>query len=219
MGWLGNTQLKILCNLASFFAILTIGLTSYYTKETQYKPATAAAAAKGWVQTITFPFKALGKQIWTILVNIRRLPAPIQKICNVQFFAWFGMFPFLFYSTEYITERLIAEEIAKGVDPAELVLKGNAEFVRHATLALLIYSTISGILSFLLPYIAKLPLLTVTRIWRVSIMVFAILMFATFAVKTAKDVMIIISLTGLVWAVTTCRPLYVVILHCNNDLA
>ena len=36
----------------------------------------------------------------------RRLPSKIRKVCYIQFFAWMGWFPFLFYSTTYVRHLL-----------------------------------------------------------------------------------------------------------------
>src|SRR5690554_5972486 len=50
------------------------------------------------------------RSTWSTIGDIwrafRKLPAEIQRICNVQFFAWMGWFPFLFYATTWFGEIL-----------------------------------------------------------------------------------------------------------------
>jgi solute carrier family 45, member 1/2/4 len=41
-------------------------------------------------------------EIWR---DMRKLPASIKHICFVQFFAWMGWFPFLFYATAYASQQ------------------------------------------------------------------------------------------------------------------
>jgi hypothetical protein len=80
--------------------------------------------------------------------NIWELPAPVQRVCNVQFFAWMGWFPFLFYSTTYVAD-IYHDTVPQ--DDAEPASDRVGEEVRAGSFAFLIYSLISLATSIVLP--------------------------------------------------------------------
>ncbi|KAJ8653225.1 hypothetical protein O0I10_011073 [Lichtheimia ornata] len=138
----GDTQLKVLCVIAAIVLALADAITCYtvsekiLTKEPEKK--------KSWGSS----FKA----ITAITTNIWNLPTPIRRICNVQFFAWFGWFPFLFYSTTWVAE--IYDEAAldgSGGDDGTSDAVGQA--TRAGSFAFLVYSLVSLGASFVLPLI------------------------------------------------------------------
>ncbi|KAF7311285.1 MFS general substrate transporter [Mycena kentingensis (nom. inval.)] len=50
------------------------------------------------------PRPSLRNEFREIIRNIRTLPPTIRQICVIQFFAWLGWFPVLFYTTLYFTD-------------------------------------------------------------------------------------------------------------------
>jgi solute carrier family 45 protein 1/2/4 len=92
--WLGGTQFKVLCAIASFVMALTVGISCSTCSERDPQFDTAPAEQKDGV--IEF-FKGLAR-------SVKKLPPQIKKVCAVQFFAWIGWFPFLFYITTYVGE-------------------------------------------------------------------------------------------------------------------
>lgn len=82
-----------------------------------------------------------------IFRNIWNLPKPIQRICNVQFFAWIGWFPFLFYSTTWVAE--IYNKTLLDDDNSIEDKLGQA--TRAGSFAFLVYSVVSLSSSFLIP--------------------------------------------------------------------
>ena len=92
-GW-GNTQFKALCVLASVAMLSTLAVSCFCIRERdpRLEDTPAASSAGG----LAF-FKDLYASIYT-------LPLQIKRICQVQFFAWIGWFPFLFYITTYVGE-------------------------------------------------------------------------------------------------------------------
>lgn len=88
----GNTQFKVLCVLASICLGATIGISCLYVPERD--PRLENTTTKPRLGVLAF-FKQVFKAM-------RRLPPQIRTICQVQFFAWIGWFPFLFYITTYI---------------------------------------------------------------------------------------------------------------------
>ncbi|KAG0210118.1 hypothetical protein BGX28_009659 [Mortierella sp. GBA30] len=150
----GNTQIKGLCVVACLFLVLTVGLTCLAVKERVMvlSPRSSTSSFIGeFLQGFKLVFRA-----------IRHLPTRIQHLCNVQFFAWMGWFPFLFYSSTYIAEIYTQERTRIGapVDPdngivdhdqATTVAGVEDAAVRAGSYCLLIYSIVSLISSIVLP--------------------------------------------------------------------
>jgi solute carrier family 45 protein 1/2/4 len=90
--FLGNTQFKVLCVIASIALGSTVAISSLAIKERDPRMEGAPTTGKGGVM-------AFFKQVFS---SIRRLPPQIRAVCAVQFCAWIGWFPFLFYTTSYI---------------------------------------------------------------------------------------------------------------------
>ena len=87
MPWFGDTQLKGLDLVASILLGSTVAITCIVAKEKQYI-GDDVSRKSGILAT----FKEVYKRA-------RTMPKAIRKVCLVQFFAWLGWFPFLFYIT------------------------------------------------------------------------------------------------------------------------
>ncbi|KAF9396727.1 hypothetical protein CPC16_008564 [Podila verticillata] len=142
----GDTQVKGLCIIACLFLILAVGTTCMtVTEQFLVRPP---KTSNSFVGEFLQGFKSIFR-------SIRYLPTRIQQLCNVQFFAWMGWFPFLFYSSTYIAEIYTREQNLKGypIDttaPGESVVVQDAA-VRAGSYCLLIYSIVSLGASLLLP--------------------------------------------------------------------
>lgn len=89
-----------------------------------------------------------------IAANLWNLPLPIRQVCNVQFFAWIGWFPFLFYSTTWVAEiydKTALQHPSTGSGSGDTV--GQA--TRAGSLAFLVYSIVSLVASFFIPLLIK----------------------------------------------------------------
>ncbi|WBW75135.1 plasma membrane sucrose/maltose:proton symporter Sut1 [Schizosaccharomyces osmophilus] len=86
------TQLQAFCTMASIFLLLTVSITSLIVTERSFP---ASEKDQSVVSEILEFFG-------TMRQNISSLPDSLRKICYVQFFAYFGWFPFLFYITTYV---------------------------------------------------------------------------------------------------------------------
>lgn len=207
--WLGTHQVQILCVVACIILVLAVGTTCIFAKENVPEPRQGGGK---WYEAFIYMFRA-----------IRHLPDPIQRVCNVQFFAWMGWFPFLFYSTTWV-----AEVYARWYDPRK------EDFITRATragsFALLCYSIVSVISGTFLPWLtkasthsgAKTPLLgalsrrpscqiilkrpDILSIYTVSHVLFALLMISSFAVGTVDGATAVIASLGVCWAVTMWVP-------------
>ncbi|KAF9387062.1 hypothetical protein CPB97_003002 [Podila verticillata] len=142
----GDTQVKGLCVIACLFLILAVGTTCVtVTEQFLVRPP---KASNSFVGEFLPGFKSIFR-------TIRYLPTRIQQLCNVQFFAWMGWFPFLFYSSTYIAEIYTREQNLKGY-PTDTTAPGESAVVQDAAVragsyCLLIYSIVSLGASLLLP--------------------------------------------------------------------
>ncbi|KAI0217002.1 hypothetical protein L0F63_004251, partial [Massospora cicadina] len=146
--FLGDTQLKILCLLCCLLLALTLGTTCVMVREVPLRdkddarlnPERGAGLLKGGGM-----FSALTQ----ILQAVRNLPEFVLNLLRVQVFAWVGWFPFMFYSTTWVAEFLPADE--GGPSPHDSV----GVRTRAGSRAFLIYSLVSAVASFVLPYICR----------------------------------------------------------------
>ncbi|RAL05592.1 bifunctional K:H/Na:H antiporter NHX1 [Aspergillus ibericus CBS 121593] len=140
--FLGNTQFKVLCALASFALAVTLLVSCLYIKERD--PRLEGLPPSGNPGVITF-FRQVFK-------SIRHLPPEIAKVCEVQLAAWVGWFPFLFYSTTYIGQLFVNPIFAghPGLSDDD-INKAWEEATRIGTFALLVYAIVSFVTNLTLP--------------------------------------------------------------------
>ena len=139
----GDTQFKDLCAIASIALAATVALTCVLIRERDPRlegpPATNKPGVLGF-------FKKIFK-------SINRLPPQTKKVCQVQFCAWIGFFPMLFYTSAYIGE-IYAEpylEANPNMTPAELD-KLYEDATREGTFALLIFAIMGLATNVFLPF-------------------------------------------------------------------
>ncbi|KAJ3279726.1 hypothetical protein HK104_001196 [Borealophlyctis nickersoniae] len=214
MGWLklpvylpflGDTQLKVLCVLAIMWFTTTLGLTCWTVKEVPFVPDSRR------------PNRAWYAPLMDILHALRSLPAPIQGVCNVQFWSWLGWFPFLFYSTTWVAEKAEHGHMPGPGDGDDM------PGARAGSLALLLFAIVSVVTGFVLPLITirggvdlgggqpamherLLSWLALPRVWALSMWLFAVLMGWTGFVSTVVAATIIIAATGISWGTTQWVP-------------
>ena len=87
--WLGDTQFKGLCVVASLVLSLTVTVTCLVVMEETAVINDKIAKSRSGV------FAVFGQ----ILSTAETMPRKIKRVCIVQFFAWIGWFPFLFFAT------------------------------------------------------------------------------------------------------------------------
>lgn len=169
----GDTQVKGLCVIACLFLILAVGTTcvtvteQFLVRPPKYDTFLCPICLFRLVIILNFfllhdTIRASNSFVGeflpgfkSIFRTIRYLPTRIQQLCNVQFFAWMGWFPFLFYSSTYIAEIYTREQNLKGY-PTDTTAPGESAVVQDAAVragsyCLLIYSIVSLGASLLLP--------------------------------------------------------------------
>ncbi|KAI2637318.1 hypothetical protein GGS21DRAFT_511066 [Xylaria nigripes] len=139
----GSTQFKDLCAIASIALCSTVLFSTTAIKERN--PLSSERPVDDPPGLIAFFVK--------IFAAIKRLPPQISKVCVVQFFAWVGFFPMLFYTSSYIGDIYVQPFLEENphMTPAELdELYERA--TRMGTHALLIFAITSLITNVVLPF-------------------------------------------------------------------
>lgn len=140
--FLGHSQFQVFCALASVSLCVTLLISCLYIQERD--PRLDGPPDVTETGVITF-FRQVFK-------SVRHLPPEIAKVCEVQFAAWVGWFPFLFYSTTYIGQLYVNPIFEEHGDlPEDEINKVWEMATRVGTLALLVYAIISFIANVTLP--------------------------------------------------------------------
>ncbi|KAI0316041.1 MFS general substrate transporter [Amylostereum chailletii] len=207
--FLGKTELQVLSVVASFLLIATHLTTAYFVKE---RVLLASSQAR----------KTFGQEIKTIWTTFRTLPHAIKQICIIQFFAWLGWFPSLFYTSLYIGDLYRRSLSPSNTTPLEEI---NAEANRLGSQALLYSAIVSLLTNFLAPYLIapKKPgnlvldgatahvqwwrrKMHLATLWAISHMVFATCMIATLLPVGVTGATILMAITGFSWGITQWAP-------------
>ncbi|KAI1393767.1 major facilitator superfamily domain-containing protein [Hypoxylon trugodes] len=141
--WFGSSQFKDLCAIASIFLCSTVILSTIIIRERN--PQLDGRPATDRPGLITFFVK--------IFASIRRLPPQVAKVCIVQFAAWIGFFPMLFYTSSYIGEIYVEPFLEENPHmTAEELDDLYEKATRVGTFALLIFAITSLATNVLLPF-------------------------------------------------------------------
>lgn len=141
--WLGPTQFQDLCGIASIILAATVALSCLTIRERD--PRLEGPPAKDKPGVFSFFLK--------IFTSIKRLPPQTKKVCQVQFCAWVGFFPMLFYTSAYIGEIYAEPYLEKNpnMTPEELD-KLYETATQVGTFALLIWSITGLATNVFLPF-------------------------------------------------------------------
>ncbi|KTW31545.1 hypothetical protein T552_00186 [Pneumocystis carinii B80] len=233
---LGNTEFKALSVIGSIVLIVCMAVTFFVAKEKRYFMERDSEFEKiPWWKSLFNFFK-------TIFSTIITLPSEILWICIIQFFAWIGWFPILFYGTTYVAEIYAEKYCNKYLKyPDHLYTKEKEyllieEATRYGSFAFLLFSIISLFGTFFFPlfvsgkklfkYIFRLKFYNILQniniqfLWTFGHFIFTLCMLSTILVKSITQATIIIALCGLSWAITLWAPfsLIAIQLSSNNQL-
>ncbi len=141
--WLGHTQFQILSAIACVALSFTVLLSTGIIRErdpTLDTPVTARSR----LGMMTF-FKK-------VFTSIKRLPPQTRNVCIVQFCAWIGLFPPLFYTTTFVADLYVQPYLEANPHMTPIELDELYErATRVGTLAMLIYSLTSLATNIILP--------------------------------------------------------------------
>ncbi|KAI3400953.1 hypothetical protein diail_1161 [Diaporthe ilicicola] len=236
--WLGDTQFKDLCAIASFALGSTVLISCLLVKERN--PQLDEPKAKNRKQSGVFSF-FIG-----LFASMRRLPPQIKKVCVVQFCAWIGFFPMLFYTSSYIGEIYVQPYLEENPNMTpEEIDELYERATRVGTFALLIFSITSLLTNVFLPFFIAptydslpigeapgegpvtslrergqetkswtdrlvIPGLTLRRAWLLSQLLFMGSMLCAVLVRTVPAATVLVGLVGITWALTLWAPFAII---------
>ncbi|CAN6627444.1 hypothetical protein TRVA0_011S01442 [Trichomonascus vanleenenianus] len=153
--FLGDTQFKALSGCASIALVLSVLPSCLAVKERD--PAEDWTIAKDPRSGAAKLAHIFSQTIDTIR---NRLSPQTKLVCAVQFFAWVGYFPLLFYTTTYIGGIYLRQVLRDRPGDAPPFSDSEwaalqEEATRRGTQAMVFYSFTSVAANFLLPYIAQ----------------------------------------------------------------
>lgn len=93
----GNTTFAGTSVLTLFYLVAAITITCFCTPEKIFKGPSPQISCESKSSKL-----ASFQELWSTFLRTSR---QIKLICLVQFFAWFGWFPFLFYTVPYVACR------------------------------------------------------------------------------------------------------------------
>ena len=142
--FLGKSQFQDLCAIASVSLAATVLMSVLMIRERN--PQLEGPPPKDQPGIMAFFVK--------LFTSIRRLPPQTKKVCMVQFCAWIGFFPMLFYTSSYIGEIYVEPFLIENphMTPEELD-KLYEEATRVGTFALLIFAITSLATNVFLPFL------------------------------------------------------------------
>ncbi|GAO13865.1 uncharacterized protein UV8b_03903 [Ustilaginoidea virens] len=218
----GNNQFKILCAIASIGLAVTVALSAALVRERD--PRADGSRARKTPGIFAF--------FSSILTSIKRLPPQTMRVCQVQFCAWVGFFPLLFYTSSYVGEIYVQPWLRENPRmPPEELDAVYERATRVGTFALLVNAVVSLLTNVFLPFFIaptfdsqpapadkrgvlgrwrldclRIPGLTLKRAWLGSLFLFAGCMFCTVLVTSVAAATVLIGLTGITWAMTLWAP-------------
>jgi solute carrier family 45, member 1/2/4 len=142
--FLGNSQFKCLCAISTICMAITVFISVAAIPERDPRQEPEHPDAN---QGLLFLFRSL----WHSLFH---LPPQITKVCRVQFMAWMGWFPFLFYTTTYIGEIYVEPFFEENPNMSKTEIDQLWEAgTRRGTVALLMYAIVTFAASVILPFL------------------------------------------------------------------
>ncbi|KOS19394.1 General alpha-glucoside permease [Escovopsis weberi] len=227
LSFLGDTQFKILCVLASLALAASVVFSCLVIKERD--PRLEGPAPRNTHGVASF--------FASIFRSIRRLPPQILRVCQVQFCGWVGFFPLLFYTSSYIGEIYVQPflEADPNMSPADID-RLYEDATRIGSFALLVNSVVSLLTNVFLPFFVaptydshladgssagaaagssfldrlRIPGFTLKRAWFGSLILFAVVMVSTLFVRSVNGAITLIGLAGITWAITLWAPFAII---------
>ncbi|KAJ2810101.1 hypothetical protein H4S07_002867, partial [Coemansia furcata] len=182
--WHTDSQMQALCLIATVVFTTTVTWTCVMVRE---KPLEEESAREGeWAGMLR-----------GIVKGVVDLPTPVQRVCNVQFFAWVAWFPFLFFATTWVTEIM-----ARTDDITDPLFLDRA--TRAGSFALFLYAVASLLCSVALPRFTEG--LGLRRLWCVSLAAMGVTLLMTWVVNGVVAATALIVAMAFPWALAMWAP-------------
>ncbi|PHZ17012.1 MFS general substrate transporter [Rhizopus microsporus ATCC 52813] len=189
--WLGDTQMKVFCIVGTLVFIATLAITCFAVKEKQHVENDDQDDLP-WYSTFQYVWRAF-----------RYLPKPIQSLCNTQFFAWMGWFPYLFYSTQWVSDLYFISHPDNG---------DWAEGTRAGSFALLCNALVSVVAGVVIPALVMrfekkgIWFLSLLNVYTASQLIIAGSLLSAWFVRSVTTATVILAIMGIPWAIVLWIP-------------
>ncbi|RKP25287.1 hypothetical protein SYNPS1DRAFT_15876, partial [Syncephalis pseudoplumigaleata] len=244
--YFGNTQMKVLCTFASMALFSAVSITCLTTHERSFdapltianRPSSSSSPPSS--RMALFNPCAITRQL---IRTMHQLPSSIQRICNVQFFAWIGWFPFLFYATTWVAELKSSADLQQQQQhiDGDTVRDTVGATTRAGSFAFLLHSLVSLVTACLLPLTVATgqgraststsakhhPLgklrwsfgqwFDLHRIYTLSHLLFGTAMLATLFASAVWFATLLIAVCGISWAIIMWAPFALIGEIVNRD--
>ena len=87
--WMGDTQFMALTIVMTVVLAIVVPLSFLLVMENRTSTEKAVQASG----------KSSGAVFWSLVRTVKFMPPKTRVVCKIQFFAWLGWFPFLYYNT------------------------------------------------------------------------------------------------------------------------
>ncbi|KAI9329231.1 hypothetical protein DFJ73DRAFT_964287 [Zopfochytrium polystomum] len=162
-----GTQLKMLCAVCGGCLTATLLLAVAAVRDGPAPPARRPRRRPRRARTaLRKCLRRCFRPLVVVFKAMRRLPGAMRNVCYVQFFAWLGFFPFLFYSSAWVGSRLPPrgddDDTGGGADDDR-----TTDATRAGALALLLNSLLSLAATVVIPAaLARASAASTSSVWR-----------------------------------------------------
>lgn len=215
----GRTQFQVLAFCASMGLIFTVASACLFISEQDPNTDLTIREREQEQKQHKHRGARFGKlhQIWDDTVKaIRGLSPQTRLACAIEFFAWIGYFPMLFYGSTYVG-TLYKMENPDEQDPEAAVRRGSTALLCHAIVSLAANFLLPYLLTVRLPAVASPAvrvlqqcLTTVNGLWITGHVVFLMAMISTFFISTCNQAMVFITFLGIPWAIALWAPFVII---------
>ncbi|KAI9244979.1 major facilitator superfamily domain-containing protein [Phascolomyces articulosus] len=185
---LGHSQMEAYCTAGVIVFISAMAVTCLAVNEVPYQK-TQDETSEPWYQVFLYVWRAF-----------RQLQPSVQKLCNVIFFAWMGWFPFLFYSTTWVSS--IYFDTHQDEDPEDSWDKG----ARAGSLAMLLYAIFAVISGTALPTLTANGFISLKNTYTLSHVISATALLSTIFVRSVAGATALLGLMGISFACAMWIP-------------
>ena len=87
--WMGDTQFMALTIIMTVVLAIVVPLSFLLVMEVRSSSEKALQVGR----------RSTGAVFWSLIRTVKSMPPQTKLVCKIQFFAWLGWFPFLYYNT------------------------------------------------------------------------------------------------------------------------
>ncbi|KAL2883808.1 hypothetical protein SGCOL_000956 [Colletotrichum sp. CLE4] len=198
-----NARFKILALAVAACTFTTVGLTCYFITD-QY-----ATTPRG--RQVSF-----ARRSWSIISPTglakrwNKIPPRSRRVCEIQFWAWAGWFPVLYYMSTFAYETALSDKLEQSQrqlrQPDRELVESAKDFGFFASFAFALGSFAASVLLQLLDRVMPAFSRNLPRVWLASQCFLGYCMHLTFVARNGATAIIVVAMMGATAAVTMWAP-------------